>query len=262
MSVDLSHLPTLAEFERKLRELVSNGYFDSTHPRTRSKMDHQPFPKIPRLNRDIVITEKLDGTNAAVAIVPAYYDGAAFDRFVAKNPDSNALQINDFDKFLSEGRAITLVDGHAVFAQSRTRFITPDDDNYGFAGWVRKNAGALVRTLGIGTHFGEWWGAGIQRGYGLRGPDKRFSLFNTARWGTAPFDEFGIPGLGVVPVLYEGPFEQAAINEAADRLREHGSIAAPGYTNPEGIVVWHTAARSLFKVTLERDDEWKGKAAA
>ena len=31
----------------------------------------QPFSKIARLNRDCVITEKLDGTNAQVHVVPA-----------------------------------------------------------------------------------------------------------------------------------------------------------------------------------------------
>ena len=32
-----------------------------------------------------------------------------------------------------------------------------------------------------GRHFGEWWGSGIQRGYGL--DEKTFSLFNAYRWG-------------------------------------------------------------------------------
>ncbi len=39
------------------------------------------------------------------------------------------------------------------------------------------------------TYFGEWWGSGVQRGYGLQKGDKRFSLFNVSRWalhGTQP----------------------------------------------------------------------------
>ena len=90
--------------------------------------DFVAFPKIARLNREIVITEKIDGTNASI--------------------------------YVSEK------DG-AVYAGSRTRWITPEDDNFGFARWVRDHADELRTGLGFGVHFGEWWGAGIQRRYGL-----------------------------------------------------------------------------------------------
>lgn len=33
-----------------------------------NKPEFKPFPKVPRFSRDIVITEKLDGTNASVTI--------------------------------------------------------------------------------------------------------------------------------------------------------------------------------------------------
>ena len=56
------------------------------------------FPKIPRLNREVVFSEKIDGTNACVGIVD-----------------------------------------DVVFAQSRSRVITPGDDNFGFAAWVEKH---------------------------------------------------------------------------------------------------------------------------
>ncbi len=39
-----------------------------------------------------------------------------------------------------------------------------------------------------------------------------------------------------------------------------GSKAAPGFDNPEGVVVFHTANSSLFKVTLEGDEKPKGAA--
>lgn len=208
-----------------------------------STIEFEPFPKIPRLNRNITITEKIDGTNAAIVIV----------------------ERDDEDE--SGHPAPTWYDNtHAVFAQSRNRFITPgkSTDNYGFAGWVRDNAEALVATLGPGCHFGEWWGSGIQRGYGLRGGDKRFSLFNTARWCLGEPNnailESGAPGLGVVPVLYEGPFDQGEIDERIERLRYAGSEAAPGFDRPEGVVVYHHALRSFFKVTLEGDEAPKGAA--
>lgn len=202
-------------------------------------LEFQPWPKIARLNRDITVTEKIDGTNAAVVIVLDEYG------------ESDSAQ------------TVTVVGDYAVYAQSRTRFITPGQDNYGFAGWVQENAEALVETLGAGTHFGEWWGAGIQRKYGLTGSDKRFSLFNTARWGNEwPGKCAGlVPGLSVVPTIYRGPFDQDAITDSIDHLRMRGSIAAPGFMRPEGIVVWHDAARQSFKVTLEGDEAPKGQEA-
>lgn len=123
--------------------------------------EFQPFQKIPRLSRECVITEKLDGTNASI-------------------------YIGDDGEFL---------------IGSRTRWITPDDDNYGFARWAHENKDELLK-LGAGHHFGEWWGAGVQRRYGLA--EKRFSLFNTHRWS----DALGArPACcSVVPVLFQGIF--------------------------------------------------------
>lgn len=174
------------------------------------------FDKIARLRRTIVITEKIDGTNGSVAV-------------------------------LEDGR---------VLAGSRTRWITPDDDNFGFARWVKDHEDELRSGLGIGMHFGEWWGAGIQRRYGLA--EKRFSLFNVAKWtdGVRP------ACCHVVPTLFEGDFTDASVELALDHLRRNGSAAAPGFMRPEGVVVYHTASRALFKVTLEKDSEPKGAVAA
>lgn len=168
------------------------------------------FPKIPRLVRSCVITEKLDGTNAQVIITGDGQIGAA----------------------------------------SRSRLITPEDDNYGFARWVQENQQELL-TLGPGRHFGEWWGAGIQRRYGLT--EKRFSLFNTARWA-----EDRPKCCDVVPVLYHGDFTTHAVDHQIERLRGCGSVAAPGFRNPEGVVVYHAASGQLFKRLIENDDQPKG----
>lgn len=174
----------------------------------------QEFPKIPRLKRDIVITEKIDGTNAQIHI-----------------PE----------------------DDGPIIAGSRSRWITPEDDNYGFARWVKENEAALKAGLGYGTHFGEWWGAGIQRRYDLK--EKRFSLFNVHRWA----DEAVRPAIcHVVPTLYKGPFSQCAIDDALGALQVGGSVASPGFMKPEGIVVFHVASQSLYKVTIEKDEESKG----
>ncbi|MEU7243401.1 RNA ligase family protein [Streptomyces sparsogenes] len=211
------------------------------------------WPKTKRLFRDIVVTEKLDGTNSAIHISK----GSAVE-FPSVSFDAYPLKHGEF-----------FVDGHIwyVTAQSRKRIITPGKttDNFGFAAWVYDNAADLVRILGPGLHFGEWWGRGIQRGYGL--DERRFSLFNTARYVEQfPMLENGMELEGgrvdVVPVLYSGTFAEAAICQALTDLGDYGSVVAPGFMNPEGICVYHTQTRSVFKVTLDNQDAGKWEAAA
>lgn len=165
------------------------------------------FKKIPRLFRDVIITEKIDGTNGCVHVT----------------------------------------EDMRVIAGSRNRWIYPEKgkDNRGFAAWVHENTEELLK-LGPGTHYGEWWGKGIQRGYGL--DEKRFSLFNTERWS---IDRPSV--CGVVPVLYSGRLCTITVSECADRLEEFGSVAAPGFMQPEGLVVFHPAAGQFFKYTLNGD---------
>jgi hypothetical protein len=208
-------------------------------------VEFEPWPKIARLNRDIVITEKIDGTNAAILIL---------DEATAEKTPEGA-----YSKLIA---IVAGTDGRRflVFAQSRTRFITPEQDNYGFAKWVDANAPALVEALGEGRHFGEWWGRGIQRGYGL--DHKRFSLFNTSRWRDVQFE---VPGLSTVPVLYWGPQSETAVRQSLAHLELFGSVAAEKLGVPnqpaEGIVIWHTAGRTFSKVTLKGDDAPKGPEA-
>ncbi|HSN23107.1 MAG TPA: RNA ligase family protein [Methylomicrobium sp.] len=169
-------------------------------------MEFIRWPKTARLTGLGRISEKIDGTNSAIVV-------------------------ND--------------DG-SYHVQSRTRIITPDSDNHGFAKWVSCNPN-VVDVLGTGVHFGEWWGRGIQRGYGLN--VRRFSLFQSpaiARIAEAP--EGSLPdGLGVVPLLYDGSLDRDAIDEAIDRLETHGSVAAPGYARPEGIIIRYNASGVCLK---------------
>jgi len=187
-----------------------------------SEVEFHGFNKIPRLNRECIITEKIDGTNAQIFI------------------DETGLVIR---------------------AGSRSQWITPTNDNHGFARWVEEHRDELL-TLGPGRHFGEWWGSKINRGYGLTKGDKRFSLFNTSRWKTCCSVEPGVnplpPCCGVVPILYQGPFTTDVVNEAVEFLRKTGSVAAPGYMNAEGVVVYHVHGNLFFKVTLMNDEKPKG----
>lgn len=179
-------------------------------------LEFQEFPKTPRLSKLVIVTEKIDGTNAAVVITE---DGS-------------------------------------IGAQSRSRLITPENDNFGFARWVQENAAELMQ-LGPGHHFGEWWGSGIQRGYGLPKGEKRFSLFNVDRWS----DALGVRPkcCHVVPELARGEGFGYCIPQALHYLQLNGSYAAQGFRNPEGVMAFHTASRSYFKRTF--DDNRKGVAA-
>jgi hypothetical protein len=191
--------------------------------------DFREFGKIPRLSRECVVTEKIDGTNASIFIGA----GEIGESCIIANNHTEA-------------------DGSLVMkAGSRTRWITPDDDNFGFARWAQYHAEELF-TLGPGRHFGEWWGKGIQRGYGLE--DRQFSLFNTSIWLNLAVRP---ACCGVVSVLYEGVFHTNEIEAALARLRLKGSACAPGFANPEGIVVYHVAGSHYYKQTCEHDDEPK-----
>ena len=176
--------------------------------------DFVPFQKIGRLSRMCTITEKIDGTNASI--------------------------------FISE-------DGEFLTG-SRTRWITPEDDNAGFARWAQAHKDELM-LLGPGTHYGEWWGLGIQRAYEQK--EKRFSLFNSMRWRDGA--EIPRPACcSVVPVVHSGIFDTAQVVGALDMLWTNGSFAAPGFMRPEGIVVYHHATKQYFKKTLEKDEKPKG----
>lgn len=196
-------------------------------------IEFKEWPKIARLSRECVITEKIDGTNASI------YIG----------------------------------EGGEFLTGSRTRWITPEADNYGFSKWTHEHKEELM-NLGPGHHFGEWWGNGCQRGYGLEKGDKRWSLFNVVRWcdhdrepGVIPNPNPTLPVkyqervpacVSIVPVLYRGVFDTEQCIFALDKLRMNGSFAAPGYPKPEGIVVFHIAGNVGFKKTIENDDQPKG----
>lgn len=247
--------------------------------------EFEPFPKVPRLSREMVITEKLDGTNAQVFIREAEVDDFRL------NAEMNWPVIV----------AQEALPPMAIYAGSRKRWIRPNagkalqTDNFGFASWVYDNAQELVK-LGPGTHYGEWWGQGIQRGYGLT--EKRFSLFNVGRWRSIhdhpgksdPICQYAGPGVPVkaaccsetcayedhthfigrtvaphcchvVPVLFRGTFGAGLSGLVMHHLSVSGSIAAPGFMNPEGIMIYHTAARQMFKKTFDGDAEGKERVS-
>ena len=161
--------------------------------------EFQEWPKIPRWqNETYIITEKIDGTNGCI-IITEHGD---------------------------------------IFAQSRSKILneTKAGDNFGFCKWVIGNKADLL-SLGVGYHFGEWWGHGIQRNYGMK--EKVFSLFNI--WMPE------IPEcVSKVPVV-ERDYERSW-----NRLKEIGSVASPGFMKPEGFVMSATQNRGVrYKVLFD-----------
>jgi hypothetical protein len=164
----------------------------------------------------MVITEKLDGTNGLI-------------------------QITEDGQFL---------------LGSRNRWLKIDDnkanDNMGFGKWALENKEELLK-LGVGKHFGEWIGKGInKRDYNLT--DKKFVLFDVHKWNndTKP------ACCEVVPILYAGIFCTEKIKEVMNNLKINGSEFSKGYMNPEGIIIYHTASKQMYKKTFDFDEVGKG----
>lgn len=204
-----------------------------------------PYGKTPRLNRDIIITEKIDGTNAGIRIEQV-------EEPFSQNETSLGAS---FWPGTGEGPT-----HYAVTAQSRNRIITPNHDgqstdNAGFAAWVYEHAGVLIPALGVGMHFGEWFGKGVN-GHGY-GQDKMFALFNPDRYDQEALGQARQDGVNIdtVPVLYRGPFLQDAIEDAVAYLRREGSqvFGAEGM-EAEGVIVFHSASRQVYKVLCKNDD--------
>jgi hypothetical protein len=139
-------------------------------------------------------------------------------------------------------------------AGSRTRWLVPGDDNYGFAQFVYDNKEEIIDKLGDGRHFGEWCGRGINSGYNL--PDKNLFLFNWRRWKSV---EAELPKrILTVPLLYTGKMSLEIIDYTMAMLKESGSIISPGYMKPEGIVV--EIDGNFYKKTFDIEEvKWSGK---
>lgn len=132
---------------------------------------------------------------------------------------------------------ILVEDNQVVGVGSRNRWITPGKttDNYGFAEWVDLHKDALVR-LGPGYHYGEWYGRGIGRGYGLQ--ERRWALFQPGRY--PDLAERQLPSnVEVVPTLgiRTGWDLEAQLQSWRALLQVQGSLAVPGYMQPEGLML-------------------------
>lgn len=211
-----------------------------------------PFPKIANIGKvKMSITQKIHGSNAQIYIwerrlsiedIPVT---ETLEQAQARHPGKQ-LEISPFSDKTS-----TLLH---VFVDlkcgSRTRWITPGDDNFGFAAFVHANKEEFISKLGLGTHFGEWAGLGINSGEGLS--QKTFVLFDYWKYADKPLP----PQTVTVPVLYEGAVDLAAIDQAMSDLKTNGSKLAPGFMRPEGVVVSFGDVR-YKKVFDAEETKWK-----
>jgi len=181
-------------------------------------LEFKSFKKIKQL-RDLrmTITQKIHGTNAHI--------------LVFENEDG------------SKG----------LLCGSRNRFITPENDNYGFASFCYSNKDEIVEKLGLGRHDGEWCGLGVNSGEGLK--ERRFLLFDWWRY------ERSLPErIGTVPVLYDGnDISSSMINTVAETLKTSGSKVegAEGFMRVEGVVVMIGGQR-YKKVFEPESTKWTG----
>jgi hypothetical protein len=190
----------------------------------------EKFPALTRFSHGWTITEKLDGSNGQIVVVD-----------MALEPCDTSQALGTFG-------------GVALFAGSGNRLLTLNSDNYGFARFVYDNADEMIEKLGFGRHFGEWVGKGVnKRGYDL--DQKRFVLFNTHRWTGADLPE----RVDVVPVLFEGYADNPGAEALyyMETMRDNGSAYAPGFMDPEGIVMRHGPSGTLFKKTFDYDEQGK-----
>jgi len=216
------------------------------------------FKKIPRLSRDIIISEKLDGSNGQVVVMTK-------EKIILECEKCDYTSDDFIEKYClyihPENPHVEEDDKFYLFAGSRNRWlkIGKQSDNHGFASWVKEHGAELV-MLGEGRHYGEYMGKGIQRGYGL--DEKKFYLFNVSKWVKKTSD--CIPPLAegqkycpicceVVPTLYVGDFDTQVIEYYLDKLAREGSVAVKGFKPAEGVIIYHTASGHYYKKTVEND---------
>lgn len=182
------------------------------------------FPKIPRLSKGMIVTEKIDGTNAQIVITG---------------------------------------DGE-IYAGSRNRWIEIGDDNYGFAGWVEKNKEELLKLgpgqhfgewwgLGIQRNYGQ-----KEKRFSLFNVGRWKEFYQAHLDGKT--DAWPVC-CDLVPTLYEGELDTQVVQDCIDDLNLNGSKAAPGFMKPEGVVVYHVASRTAYKKMCENDKLHKGEVS-
>ena len=197
-------------------------------------VEFKEFQKISRFSREIVITEKIDGTNGVI-------------------------YIGEDGEFL---------------VGSRTRWIDEHTDNHNFWHWAISHKESLLKLgsgFHYGEWWGSGIQRGYNLTKGEKRFSlfnvSRWCLHNETpklisidpKTKIEKHQERLPSCCSLVPVLWTGIFNTEVIDNTLGVLALNGSVASPGYKLPEGIVIYHKAGNVLFKKTIEKDDEWKVK---
>lgn len=191
-----------------------------------STTNYNSFPSIERLeNIYCVISEKIDGTNGLI-------------------------EINETN----------------VRFGSRNRYISFSDDNAGFANFFRhyearfedvakdiitKEPESSDESYPLRI-YGEWFGCGIQRGYGLK--DKFFMPFSF--FYGEKLIEYQVPNVITPNIMYTGKFSMEVVNTCMQQLKLNGSGVVKDYKQPEGIVIFFPKYNFRLKETFN-GAKWK-----
>ncbi len=144
----------------------------------------------------------------------------------------------------------------AVFYQSRTRDITPQDDNFGFAQWASgyqeiflraaRRAHRIAQSVPghVVTFYGEWCGQGVQSGTAVSQVPRQFAVF------AVQVDDQVVVEPSELSVLL-GDVSGTAISV----LPWYGEAITVDYSNQQAL---ETSAETLNQVVLEVEacDPW------
>jgi len=180
------------------------------------------FPKIPRLSRDIIITEKIDGTCGLI--------------FIDENNN--------------------------IYAGSKNKWLDDHNDNHGFWHWVMDNKEELLKLgkgYHYGEFWGKEIQRGYnlqEKRFSL------FNVSRWIKDKDIPLkdkQEYCPECCYVVPILYEGIFDTFQIENVLTNLKNTGSYASSStrFANPEGIIICHKSANVYFKKTILNDNKGK-----
>jgi len=194
--------------------------------------EFREFKKIPRLSREIIITEKIDGTNGLI-----YID-----------------------------------ETNNIFAGSRNRWLDDHTDNHNFWHWVMDNKEELLKLgkgYHYGEWWGKGIQRGYnlqEKRFSLFNVG-RWYLYDKIpiiisidlKTKIEKYQELLPKCCHLVPILYEGMFNTSIIQSVLDELKITGSKANPSFMKPEGIVIYHKQGNLYFKKTIENDEKGKNE---
>ena len=204
--------------------------------------EFKSWNKIARLNRDIIITEKIDGSNGVIYI------------------DEN----NNF------------------YVGSRKRWLDEHNENMGFYHWAMENKEELLKLgkgYHYGEWMGKGiqrnYGLNEKRFY-LFNTMRWIDIYTLPESARKKYRDEYLNKIRedsnndkleycpeccyVVPILYRGQIHQQdfyAPDEFINYLKSNGSMAVPRFMDPEGIVIYHVPSRYYFKKTIKNDEKGK-----